>query len=201
MRFYQLFIHFIGLIGLLLGSQMLFAEQFYLFKDNRGQMLMQDSIPAEYVKNGYKVVNEHGMVVEVVLSEKEQRKQLNQRMRKQEAASRLQQQNAEKQEEDDRLIQSFSSSEEIRVAGNKKIMVIQKQIDTTIKHIDAFQSNLDRLEEQRNAGGAVDQKGMDRIRESIKQNSAFIKRKRQEQDKIKSEYIEYIKRYEMLTSG
>ncbi len=202
MRYFRL--NCTGLAALLFAFAMVYignsviAAEFYMFKDKAGHTQIQDSIPSEYIKNGYKMVNERGMTIKVVPSEREQRKNLAESLRKQHADSLMEQRLAEEHERDERLFQSFSSAEEIREAGNKKILIVQTQIETTAKHIKAFENNLAKLEEQFAAGGNANDESIQELRESVKQNYAFISRKRQEQNHIREEYIGYIKRYEML---
>lgn len=186
-------------VAMILLTQAVSAQQFYKFKDKNGRVQIQDSIPAEYVKYGYKVVNERGITIDIVASEREQRKILRDNRRRQKADTLAERERAEKKESDERLFHSFSNAEEIRQAGNKKIMVVQGQIETTTKHIEAFKRNLIMLEEQKAEGGKYDDDAMQKLRHSIGQNNAFIKRKRKEQNDIRDEYLGYIQRYQMIS--
>jgi len=175
------------------------AEQFYMFKDKNGQTQIQDSIPAEYAKNGYKIVNGRGVTIKVIPSEDEQRQHLEASEQRKNQISLLEKQKAEKRQWDERLFRSFSSAEDIRQAGNKKIMAVQMQIETTARHIIAFENNLAKLDAQRAAGGHADEESIAKLKESIKLNNAFIIEKRQEQNKIREEYLGYVRRYQMLS--
>ena len=179
--------------------QSAYAEKFYKFKDNKGRTLIQDSIPPEYAKKGYKIVNAQGMTLEVVLSEAEQRRKLKESQRHLHEKTLAEQEKEAQKERDARLFQSFSSAEDIRQAGNKKIMVVQKQIETTFKHIQAFEKNLAELEAQQAAGGKSNEEAIRKLRDSIRKNNLFILRKREEQNRIRDEYVGYIKRYQMLS--
>lgn len=199
MRFYQFnFILLSLLISVFIGNA-LAASQYYMFKDRRGLVLIQDSIPPEYAKFGYKIVSEQGIVVEVVPSEKSQREILKARQKRENQAILIAKEKAEKKALDERLLQLFSSADEIRVTGNKKILVIQTEIDTTIKHIQAFERNLKTLENQLANGGKSSLEDIKKLRLSIKQNNAFILRKREEQNLIRAEHLDYIKRYQTLS--
>ncbi len=53
------------------------ARQFFRYKDENGQIVINSSIPPEYVKNGYEIVDDKGIVLKVVdpqLSEEEIRR-------------------------------------------------------------------------------------------------------------------------------
>jgi len=182
-----------------LASSVVCASQFYMFKDRSGRTVIQDSIPPDRVKFGYKIVNDRGVTIEVVPSEREQRRRLVAAQKEKSESSQAAREKADKKERDERLFQSFSSAEEIRVAGNKKIMAVQLQIDTTVKHIQAFENNLEKLEKQRAAGGNENSQAIADLQKSIRQNNAFVVRKRAEQNRIRDEYVGYIQRYQLLS--
>ena len=200
MRHFRINCTLLALSMMVLISHSALADQFYKFKDKSGRIQIQDSIPSEYVKYGYIIVNDRGITVEIVPSEREQRKKLiANKLRRNETAI-AEREKAEKKERDERLFHSFSSAEEIRQAGNNKILIVQAQIDTTAKHVEAFVKNLAKLDEHRAAGGDVDEEGVAKLRKSVAQNKAFIERKRQEQNNIREEYLGYIQRYQILSS-
>jgi len=200
MRYFRINCTLLTFILASLISSNTIAAQYYMFKDKNGQTLIQDSIPPEYVKNGYKVVNERGVTIEIVPSERERREKLKVTERRQNEINLAEKEKATKQELDERLFQSFSSADDIRLAGNKKITAIQMQINTTVRHIQAFEGNLEQLEAQSSAGGDTNKESMQRLRQSIKQNMAFINRKRDEQNKIRDEYLSYIQRYQLIST-
>ncbi|BCE02186.1 hypothetical protein [Marinicellulosiphila megalodicopiae] len=55
---------------ILLMSQSAFALEYYRYTDENGNISVDASIPAEYVKNGYEVLNSMGLVVRQVAPEK-----------------------------------------------------------------------------------------------------------------------------------
>ena len=66
------------------------AQQFFRYKDENGQIVINSSIPPEFVKNGYEIVNEKGVVLREVapqLSDEEirRRRQEQERIANQEA--------------------------------------------------------------------------------------------------------------------
>ena len=199
MRYFKINCTLLAVISAFLISLPVFAGQYYMFKDKNGRTQIQDSIPSEYVKNGYKIVNDQGMTVDVVPSEREQLKMLEANQRRESETSQVEKEKAEKKEQDERLFHSFSSAEDIRQAGNKKIMAVQTQIDTTLKHIQAFENNLEKLEAQSANGGNANVEAIQNLRQSIKENTSFVERKRKEQNDIRDEYVEYIQRYQLLT--
>lgn len=88
------------------------AANLYKYKDDQGREITGSRVPAEYVKNGYQVLNERGQVIEVVqrtLTTEERAAQSEQLEQK-----RLVEQAALRQEEEDRmLLRLYRSPEEV----------------------------------------------------------------------------------------
>ncbi len=190
------------LFGLLVTSIISASDVYYVFKDKNGNTLIQDSIPAEYVHQGYRIINEQGLTLRTVPSVKEQQRLANAAKHRR----TVEKEREKKRKEDDMLLASFSNIEQIREAVNKKILVIQVQIDVTLNHIKTFEKNLLELQAQaiefaKRPGGItkaeVDE--VQRIKTSIVRNREFIVRQREEQQNLRQEYMEYITRYRFLT--
>lgn len=183
----------------------LYAEKYYyVYKDSSGRTHIEDSISSDHAKYGYRVVNSQGATIEVVPSTREKkRKEAKRREQARRAIERR-----EERQADEFLLQSFVSVEDIREAGNKKILAIQSQIDITKRHIDAFEKNLEQLEAQIERddlnGKDVTQQQIDdiqRIKDSIEQNKKFIIRKVEQQREIREQYLEYIERFKQLRAS
>ena len=179
------------------------SEVYYVFKDKNGNSVIQDSIPAAYVNQGYRMINEQGLTIRTVSSVSEQRRLADAaKKRRSDAKGREKQ-----RKEDDMLMASFSSIDQIREAGNKKILSIQGQIDITLSHIKAFEKNLADLQVQAiefaKRPGGITQAEVDEVQSvktSIVRNREFIVRQRDEQHKLRQEYMVYIDRFKSLTS-
>jgi len=177
------------------------GQLFYVFKDDTGRTLIQDSIPDKYARLGYRIINELGITLEIVPSVKEQKRKAR-KLREKREKERM----AEIQRQKDKnLIASFSNVDDIRETGNKKISSIQSQINVTRKHISAFEQNLDVLQNQAAKKTESNKKlsnkellEIEKIKDSIEQNKQFIKRQVTQQEKIREQYINYIKRYKKI---
>lgn len=178
-------------------------EVYYVFKDKNGNTLIQDAIPAEYVNQGYRMINEQGVTIRTVPSLAEQK-----RLASIAAKRRSQEKDKERQRiEDEMLLASFVSVEQIREAGNNKILAIQAQIDITLSHIKAFEKNLAQLQAQaieyaKRPGGITqaEVEEVQSIKTSIVRNREYIVRQREEQRRLREEYVGYIERYQALIS-
>ena len=190
------------LVLLVFSAFPVWAEKYYyIYKDARGKVHIEDFISADHARYGYRVVNSQGLTIEVVPSSKEKQRQAEkQRKKAQKALAANKDRKA-----DDFLLKTFIDANEIREAGNKKILAIQSEIDMAQNHIKVFEKNLRQLEAQLEktdqAGKAITQKDVDAIRkikESIRKNKAFIDQKKQQQMEIRDLYTRYIKRYRQL---
>jgi len=190
------------LVSLLMTSVISAGDVYYVFKDKNGNTVIQDSIPAEYVNQGYRIINEQGSTLRTVPSVKEQQRLANAAKHRRSAEKGREKQ----RKEDNMLLASFSNIEQIREAGNKKILAIQGQIDITLNHIKAFENNLLELQAQAiefaKRPGGITQAEVDEVQSvktSIVRNREFIVRQREEQHNLRQEYMEYISRYQILT--
>ena len=80
------------------------AANLYKYKDDQGREITGSRVPAEFVKNGYQVLNERGQVIEVVQRTltAEERAAQSEQLEQQ----RLLEQAALRQEEEDRMLAS-----------------------------------------------------------------------------------------------
>lgn len=105
----------------------------YRYKDNQGNEIIGSQVPAEYVKNGYEVINDRGQVIRVVartLTDDERAAQadsLEEQRLAEEAVLR-------QQEEDTLLLRLYRAPEEV-----------VRRRDTTIEELDAQLSVLNAL--------------------------------------------------------
>jgi len=187
---------------LLTTSNLLAEELYYIYKDNKGRTYIEDSISANHAKYGYRIVNSQGATLKVVPSTHTKQRKEDRRRKRSEAAYARDKQ----KRRDEYLLRTFVDVDDIRETGNKKIMAIQTQIDTTNEHIKAFEINLSQLEAQiekaDRSGKEITQRDVDnikRIKDSIAQNRSFARRKAKEQKDIRKEYIDYIERFKALS--
>jgi len=195
-----------GLLFLLLSVSLscsLFAgEVYYVYKDKKGLTHIEDSIPGELTKYGYKIINEQGMIIKEVPSVATKVKKANAQQLRTEKKRAKEVQKKKNQQ----LLRRFTSLEDIRETGNKKIMALQSQIDITKIHIKSFEKNLNDLQEHalslsKKLKPVPDENLQDiqRLKESIKKNKKYIELKRTEQHEIREEFIVLINDYKKLT--
>ena len=180
------------------------GEVYYVYKDKKGRTHIEDSIPGELTKYGYKIINEQGMTIKEVPSVATKVKKANAKQRRTEEQRAKEVQKKKNQQ----LLRRFTSLEDIRETGNKKILALQSQIDITNNHIKAFEKNLSDLQEHalslsKKLKPVPDDnlRDIERMKENIKKNKKYVELKRTEQHKIREEFIALISDYKKLTAN
>jgi len=191
------------LLSVSLSCPLIAGDVFYVYKDKKGRTHIEDSIPGELTKYGYKIINEQGMTIKEVPSVATKVKKENAKQRRTQAQRAKEAQKRKNQ----RLLRRFTSLEDIRETGNKKIMALQSQIDVTNNHIKAFEKNLSDLQEHalslsKKLKPVPDDnlRDIERMKENIKKNKKYVEIKRTEQHKIREEFIVLINDYKKLTA-
>lgn len=134
------------------------AANLYKYKDDQGREITGSRVPAEYVKNGYQVLNERGQVIEVVqrtLTTEERAAQSEQLEQK-----RLVEQAALRQEEEDRmLLRLYRSPEEVVRRRDSTIEQLEAQMIVLNSLLKDAEEKLAELEQRvvnnENAGNEI----------------------------------------------
>ena len=134
------------------------AANLYKYVDDQGREIVSSRVPAEYVKDGYQILNERGQVIEVVartLSSEELAAQSEEA-----AALRLAEQARLQQEEDDTmLLRLYRSPEEVIRRRNSTLEELNGQITVLSSLLEDAEEKLTelelRMENNERAGNAV----------------------------------------------
>ena len=129
-------------ISSLLALQVLAQENtIYRYKDNQGNQIIGSQVPAEYIKNGYEVINSRGQVIRIVdrlLTDEERAAQADTL-----EAQRLAEEAARQQEEDDRLLlRLYRAPEEVVRRRDSTIEELDAQLSVLNALLDSAQENL-----------------------------------------------------------
>jgi len=192
---------FLTLFSVLLSSQLFASQVFYIYEDKIGRTHIVDSIPGEALKYGYRVVSDKGVTLQEVPS-------LASQIKKAKAAERLtkaQRADMAKRKRNEKLLRRFTSLEDIRETGNKKILALQSQIDITNNYIKSYAKNLSLLEKQasilsEDLKPASDRElqAIERLKENIRNNKKYVEQRQQEQHKVRDEFLSLINDYKKL---
>jgi len=189
----------IGLIGVL-ASQSVLAATYYRYKNNQGREVLTQTLPPEVVARGYEVLNERGMVVQVVpraLTKEELAAKAKEEAEKKARAEQL--------EKDKQLLTIFSSPRDAERARDRKLEAIDVTISVTRGNITKLQNEFNTAQAQaakaERSGQAVPDylvSKMESYSRQIRQAEESITDKEQEKDSIRKEYQADIERLNYL---
>jgi len=178
------------------------ATQFYVHKDMSGQTHILDYVTNEAAKYGYSVVNEQGVTLQKIPSIASQKR----KSRELKRAGNTRRSQEALRERKRKLLNRFASLTDIREIGNKKILALQKQIDTTLTYIEFFERNLEELETQalalkpnQSPASAKDLATIESAKENILKNQKYVEQRRDEQHKVRNEFLVLIDEYKEFT--
>jgi len=161
-------------------------------------------VPQRFVKKGYKIKNEKGIIINEVAPEisPEKRQQLEERERVlREARERAEQQAAE----DKKILDTFPTERDIEIQRDDKLTAIDAAINVNDKQIKFYEKNLEETQKVLSLTRGKEQEEKAKMRDQIsvlEQQVEKFKRlkedKEQEKIDIKKEYEEKIERYRQI---
>jgi DNA anti-recombination protein RmuC len=165
------------------------AANIYKYKDDQGNVILGSRVPAEYVKNGYQVLNERGRVIQEVarVLTPEELAALSDEQEQQ----RLAEEATRKQEEDDRLLlRLYRSPEEVIRRRDTTIGELDAQIEAlSALHNDA-QERVDRLQETADSNVAAGREVPATIASQLEDSSEELARLNRQLVRIQNERAE-----------
>ena len=185
------------------------AGALYKWIDENGQIRYSDRLPPSQVKKKHQQLNSQG----VILTTKEAAKSDEQLAAEAEAARKLEEENAkqarlkEAQDKKDRvLLLTFSSEEELGIARDNRldvldsvIQLINKSINATQQQLDELQTNADAiyLSKGKEVPGGLAQK-IEHFTRKLESRNAQLASKIAEQDRINEQYEKDLARFREL---
>ncbi len=173
------------------------AGNMYRYTNDQGNLVMDDHVPPEYVKDGYEVVNPDGVVIEVVprqLTAEEQK-----------SADAAAAEEKRLREWDTTLLRRYSSVEDIEAARDRTLndlnirVSILKSNRRSLKHqVENYQSQAAELERR---GQKVDKERLDAIsslQTEIANTEKAIADREQEIAGVTADYAADIERFEQI---
>ena len=189
----------IGLLGLVLAQQVL-AVNFYRYENEEGRKVMTQTLPPNVVSRGYEVLNDRGVVIQVV-----PRALTPEEVAVLEEAERKKRLEAEQMERDKQLLAIFSSPKDAERARDRKLEAIDVYINVTRGNITKLQNEYNVSQAQAAArersGEEVPDylvRKMDSFARQIRRAEESIAEKEQEKVSITEEYQEDIDRLQYL---
>lgn len=168
---------------------------FYVYKDRKGNTVIEDQIPPELMHRGYKVVNSNGITLKTVPPTKKERKKP---QKPSFDANTL-------PASDLLLLRSYSSVHDIEAARDSRVTQVHEIINSTMSHALAFERNLSdmkaRQKQLSEAGKLVSPKLLSDIRlieDRIAESRAYLSRKKTESTLLLKQYEQDIRRFKQL---
>lgn len=199
------------LAGLLAFAVLLPADAAKLYKwvDEEGNIRYSDRLPPNQVKKKHQQLNRQGVVVtttddarspEEIAAEAERKRKAD------EAAAETARLKAIQDKKDNVLLMTFSSEEELGIARDNRIDVldsviglIEKSIESTQQKLDQLQQNADEnyLSKGNEVPGGLAQK-IEHFTRKIESRNEQLLQKLEEKAKINAQYEADLERYRML---
>lgn len=175
------------LLSVLFAQNLLAAEFNYRYRDNAGSVHLGYSIPPEYIANGYEVLNEHGMVVDVVLP----KSVLDARASKILAEAESRHQRELQASKDEALLRFYSTPQDVERVRERKLQEFQTFIDiqkaNTVanrKRLAALQSDAAELERNGQTVPEAILQTLNTLEQKIRDAKQAIERKQEEKDRV-----------------
>jgi len=189
---------------LALSSQPLHAAKIKCWKNSDGIRECGTIVPPEYAQKGHDVINSQGVKIkhnERALNKEELAERKRLAAEKKAAETAL----IEQQRRDKVLLNTFSNEDEIVMARNGKITTIRTEIRLTYKSLNKAKDYLNKLRKKaasnERAGKAVPKKlatDIDQAQTQIKHYEKFINVKKNELNKINSQFDTDMARFKEL---
>ncbi|RLQ20905.1 hypothetical protein DWB85_15165 [Seongchinamella sediminis] len=180
------------------------AVELYRYTNDQGNMVVDYQVPPEYVKHGYEVLNDEGVVVRVVpreLSEEEQ-KEADARKRLEEEALAEQQR---LREWDEALLLRYSSIEDIEAAQERalrdlriRVSILKSNKRSLKQQVENYQAQAAEMERM---GNQVDEARLQAIADlqaEIAVSDRAIADRNEEIEEVQAAYQADIERFTVL---
>lgn len=173
----------------------------YRWVDENGKVHYSDTVPPEGSKQDRDVLNEQGMTIDRLEGAKTPEEIAAEQRRREEQEQKERQTRAQA-EQDRMLIDTFRNEDDIVATRNAKLDAIENIIqvsETRIKILERRLSQLiDSAAERERTGKSVPdalQNDIEYVQGQIREITAFIEGKREEQNELRKLYEQYIQRY------
>jgi hypothetical protein len=183
-------------------------QRFYRYQDDHGVTVLNNTIPPEFVRRGYEVVDAHGRVVRTVppaKSEEEIAAEQAARARREAERREAERRAREQAEKDQRLLITYVSESDLVSMRDSKLAVLESQIRLAQEKIERLRAQLKQQQtaaaNHERAGRAVPGNLLDdiaSIRQQITDNRDFAQERRRQRDDLKAQFAADLARYREL---
>ncbi len=182
------------LVSLMLVAAAAQAQNFYRYKNGEGRVVIDMSVPPEYIADGYEVLNPSGSLIEVVPPHNPVVVDAQQLSVK-----------AEQQREDQMLLRSYSSIAEIEAAKERRLSQLQREVEVVetnqAKNKSLLEASRSKVANLQRAGRPVPEtllSHIDELMAQIRESDQLKALRQQEYQAVSDKYARYIQRYAQL---
>ncbi len=180
------------------------ARELYRYHNDKGNMVVDYQVPPEYVPLGYEVLNEKGMVIEVVPRELTEEEKANRDIRvRLEEEARAEQERL--REWDESLLLRYSTIEDIEAARERALrelrirVSILKSNKRSLKHqVESYQAQAADQERRGQKVSVNHVTAIEELQAEIAITDTAIADRQAEIEQVSGEYQADIDRFEML---
>ena len=187
-----------------------FAGKLYKWVDEDGNVHYGDAIPPENIVNKHSTISDKGIKLESIdkaKSEEERRLTQEKAAEEKRLAEEKARLNRIQRAYDQRLLQTYTSESELIRMRDRQVSTIEGSITLTRSNINKLEIQLEKYSnEAKNAdpeskAGKKVLTSLDETRKQINEYKQFITNRRNEQEKIKSQFNRDLKRLRQLLSA
>lgn len=160
------------------------AGNLYRYKNSAGVIVMDDSVPPQYAAGGYEVLSKSGQILEVVKPQVEAPLVVNSG---EGATGAIEKDELAQEREDKFLLSSYSSTEEVQQAKERKL----DQLDREIKLVESSLADKSKLRIREQARAANYQRGGKPVPASVTDTLARL-----DEQELKAEQLLVVRRQE-----
>jgi hypothetical protein len=196
----------LGLVAMLCAAFALPAEagNLYRYRNAEGVVVVNWTVPAEYTRQGYEVLNDDGVVVEVVPRE------LTAEERKDRALSQRVADQAKAEEErlrlwDESLLRRYSAVEDVEAARDRslrelkiRISILKSNRRSLRQKVENYQASIADAERDGVAPNEIDLEAIEILKREIVGTEKAIDDRQTEVDRVFAEYALDIERLRQL---
>ncbi len=180
------------------------ARELYRYTNDQGNMVVDYQVPPQYVPNGYEVLNEKGMVIEVVPRELSEQEKADRDIReKQELEARAEQERL--REWDETLLRRYSTIEDIEAARERALSDLRIRVSILKSNKRSLKQQVENYQaqaaDQERRGQQVDVKHITAIEDlqgEIAITESAIVDRQAEIERVSLDYQADIDRFGML---
>lgn len=191
----------LGLLAAPASSGNKTTKEWYRYTNERGVVVLDQSIPPQYIDSGYSVLSTDGRVIRVIPSKAERERLEQERI----ANERRNKVIAEQEANDQDLMRMYSSPDDVERARDRRLSSIDAAISLALSNLERARREKVALETEgariERSGKRVPQKMVDNlaaIETQIRQRSAEIQTRRNEKERVRAAYQRDILRVKEL---